>query len=76
VTEFALGGVMIGADRDPTPIDFFDCLYGVTAGTCSDLTLCRFTHEVTNSGSDRAQLANMAKQVKAVLKTETLEGRG
>ncbi|MBH5392309.1 transposase, partial [Bradyrhizobium diversitatis] len=29
------------------------------------------THEVTNSGSDRAQLANMAKQ--AVLKTETLE---
>src|SRR5437016_13890439 len=31
------------------------------------------THEVTNSGSDRAQLANMAKQAKAVLKTETLE---
>jgi transposase len=30
-------------------------------------------HEVTNSGSDRAQLANMAKQAKAVLKTETLE---
>ena len=25
------------------------------------------THEVTNSGSDRAQLANMAKQAKAVL---------
>lgn len=31
------------------------------------------THEVTNSGSDRAQLTNMAKQAKAVLKTETLE---
>src|ERR671925_335644 len=31
------------------------------------------THEVTNDGSDRAQLANMAKQAKAVLKTETLE---
>ena len=31
------------------------------------------THEVTNSGSDRAQLANMAKQAKAVLRTETLE---
>jgi hypothetical protein len=31
------------------------------------------TREVTNSGSDRAQLANMAKQAKAVLKTETLE---
>jgi Transposase DDE domain len=31
------------------------------------------THEVTNSGSDRAQLANMAKEAKAVLKTETLE---
>src|SRR4029450_7617302 len=31
------------------------------------------THEVTNSGSDRAQLANIAKQAKAVLKTETLE---
>ncbi|MCW2356932.1 hypothetical protein M2239_005106 [Bradyrhizobium elkanii] len=31
------------------------------------------THEVTNSGSDRAQLANVAKQAKAVLKTETLE---
>src|ERR1044072_2748150 len=31
------------------------------------------THEVTNSGSERAQLANMAKQAKAVLKTETLE---
>jgi hypothetical protein len=30
-------------------------------------------HEVTNSGSDRAQLANMAKPAKAVLKTETLE---
>lgn len=31
------------------------------------------THEVTNNGSDRAQLANMARQAKAVLKTETLE---
>src|SRR6186713_575408 len=31
------------------------------------------THEVTNSGSDRAQLANMARQAKAVLQTETLE---
>jgi hypothetical protein len=31
------------------------------------------THEVTNSGSDRAQLANVATQAKAVLKTETLE---
>ena len=31
------------------------------------------THEVTNSGSDRAQLANIAKQAKAVLKTETLD---
>src|ERR1700683_3923498 len=31
------------------------------------------THEVTNVGSDRAQLANMARQAKAVLKTETLE---
>lgn len=30
-------------------------------------------HEVTNSGSDRAQLANMAMQAKAVLKSETLE---
>lgn len=30
-------------------------------------------HEVTNSGSDRAKLANMGKQAKAVLKTETLE---
>jgi hypothetical protein len=31
------------------------------------------THEVTNNGSDRAQLANIAKQAKAVLKIETLE---
>jgi transposase len=31
------------------------------------------THEVTNSGSDRAQLAKMAMQAKAVLKTEALE---
>jgi transposase len=31
------------------------------------------THEVTNSGSDRAQLANMAKQTKSVLNSETLE---
>jgi transposase len=31
------------------------------------------THEVTNSGSDRAQLANVAKQAKDVLQTETLE---
>ena len=29
-------------------------------------------HEVTNSGSDRAQLANMAKQAKAILQTEEL----
>ena len=29
-------------------------------------------HEVTNSGSDRAQLANMAKQAKAVLQVEEL----
>src|SRR6476646_9232166 len=32
--------------------------------------------EVTNSGSDRAQLGNMAKQAKGVLKTETLEAVG
>ena len=31
------------------------------------------THEVTNSGSDRAQLASLAKQAKAVLQTETLD---
>jgi transposase len=31
------------------------------------------THEVTNSGSDRAQLANVAKQAKAVLKAKILE---
>src|SRR5436305_8242705 len=31
------------------------------------------THEVRSSGSDRAQLANIAKQAKAVLKAETLE---
>src|SRR5881275_1020809 len=30
------------------------------------------THEVTNSGSDRAQLANVAKQAKAVLQAEKL----
>jgi transposase len=30
-------------------------------------------HEVTNSGSDRSQLANMAKQAKAVLGVEQLE---
>jgi transposase len=30
------------------------------------------THEVTNSGSDRSQLANMAKQAKAVLQAEEL----
>jgi len=29
-------------------------------------------HEVTNSGSDRSQLANMAKQAKAVLQTQDL----
>jgi hypothetical protein len=33
----------------------------------------RRLRRVTNSGSDRAQLANMARQAKAVLKTETLE---
>jgi transposase len=31
------------------------------------------THEVTNSGSDRAQLANVAKQAKAVLQVDKLE---
>jgi len=30
-------------------------------------------HEVTNSGSDRSQLSNMAKQTKAVLKVDTLD---
>ena len=31
------------------------------------------THEVTNSGSDRAQLANVAKQAKAVLGADELD---
>src|SRR5215510_5965732 len=31
------------------------------------------THEVTNSGSDRAQLANVASQAKAVLGVDKLE---
>ena len=31
------------------------------------------THEVTNSGSDRAQLANVAKQAQAVLQTDNLD---
>ena len=31
------------------------------------------THEVTNTGSDRSQLANIAKQAKAVLQTDKLE---
>src|SRR5262249_9511368 len=31
------------------------------------------THEVTNSGSDRAQLANVAKLAQAVLQTDNLE---
>jgi hypothetical protein len=31
------------------------------------------THEVTNSGSDRAQLANIASQAKAVLGVDKLE---
>ena len=31
------------------------------------------THEVTNSGSDRAQLANVAKQAKAVLQVDKLD---
>ncbi len=30
-------------------------------------------HEVTNTGTDRAQLANMAEQAKAVLQSDTLE---
>jgi len=30
-------------------------------------------HEVTNTGSDRAQLAHMAKQAQAVLETDELE---
>ncbi|SEG70459.1 Transposase DDE domain-containing protein [Methylobacterium sp. 190mf] len=30
-------------------------------------------HEVTNAGSDRAQLSGMAKQAKAVLGAETLD---
>ena len=31
------------------------------------------THEVTNVGSDRAQLAHMAKQTKATLEAESLD---
>jgi len=31
------------------------------------------THEVTNVGSDRSQLARVAKQAEAVLQTDTLE---
>jgi hypothetical protein len=34
------------------------------------------THEVTNSGSDRAQLANIAAQAKAVLGFDKLEAVG
>jgi transposase len=30
-------------------------------------------HEVTTSGSDRSQLANMARQAKAVLEADTLD---
>ena len=30
-------------------------------------------HEVTNEGTDRAQLSNMAKQTKAVLEAERLD---
>ena len=30
-------------------------------------------HEVTNAGSDRAQLSNMAKQTKAALQVDTLD---
>ena len=33
-------------------------------------------HEVTNSGSDRAQLANMGKQAKAVARRRQARGRG
>ncbi len=31
------------------------------------------THEVTNTGTDRSQLANVAKQTKTVLQVEKLE---
>ena len=31
------------------------------------------THEVTNVGSDRSQLARVAKEAKAALQTDTLE---
>jgi hypothetical protein len=31
------------------------------------------THDVTNTGSDRAQLAHMAKEAQAVLQTDELE---
>ena len=34
------------------------------------------THEVTNTGSDRAQLARMAKEARAVLQTDKLEAVG
>jgi len=30
-------------------------------------------HEVTTSGSDRSQLANMARQAKAILEADTLD---
>jgi hypothetical protein len=54
-----------------------------SATTCRWLATAEYhlivTHKVTNSGSDRTQLAKMAKQAKAVLKAEPHEavaGRG
>ena len=46
------------ADRDPTPIDLFShCLYGVTAGTCSDLTPVPIIRRHDNRRSIRRFLA-------------------
>ena len=46
---------------------------GYSVQVAVDTELHLIAHEVTNSGSDRAQLANMARQAKAVLQTETIE---
>ena len=46
---------------------------GYSVQVAVDTELHLIAHEVTNSGSDRAQLANMTKQAKGVLETETIE---
>lgn len=75
----------IDANNEPTGVQFdeggessVDLAFGVRTWSCTPLALDTkhhliVTHDVTNVGTDRSQLANVAKQTKDTLETGSLD---